>query len=305
MMSGNGSSADGDGAPAPDPAQVAAQVRAECLQDLVGCLTVLRQRNTEFSGVDLTGNDLADLQEILDMLSAARDLASPLPARFAPYKDDPEFSRLVVEFSGLNPVVTMLYWSVKGLFKRTAQAPAPGNVPPGPPAAPFTPSASQTVEIKIRKFSGQRRDWHQWWAVFEGAVHNNDTLTLVQKFHYLVDSIEGTAKRVIGHPKWTPEEYASCIERLQNEYADTTRLERSLHDAVRFVTPPADDRDDLHDFTLRFTSAAMDYKSNIGSPLADSTLTRYLEDLLPLDLRSRLFDRCGPTFTYEEAVDAL
>ena len=49
----------------------------------------------------------------------------------------------------------------------------------------------------------------------------------------------------------------------------------------------------------------MDYESNIGSPLSNSTLTRYLEDLLPLDLRSRLFDRCGHSFTVDEAVDAL
>ena len=81
MMSGNGTPADGNGVPSPDPAQV----RAACLQDLLSCLAVLRQRNTEYSGVDLSGNDLADLQEILDSLTAARTLASPLPTRFAPY----------------------------------------------------------------------------------------------------------------------------------------------------------------------------------------------------------------------------
>ena len=100
-MSGSG---DGNGAPAPEPVQV----RADCLQDLRGCLEVLRQRNAVYAGVDLLGIDLVDLQEILDAVTTASMLASPLPARITPYLTDAEFIQPIAEFNGLHNATNRL-----------------------------------------------------------------------------------------------------------------------------------------------------------------------------------------------------
>ncbi|XP_050301535.1 uncharacterized protein LOC126739769 [Anthonomus grandis grandis] len=51
--------------------------------------------------------------------------------------------------------------------------------------------------ITLPKFSGDYKAWLEFRDIFSSLIHENETLTLIQKFHYLRASLEGVAAQVI------------------------------------------------------------------------------------------------------------
>lgn len=46
-------------------------------------------------------------------------------------------------------------------------------------------------KIAIPKFSGKYEDWYPFHNTFESIIHSNTKLTDIQRFHYLISSLEG------------------------------------------------------------------------------------------------------------------
>ena len=46
---------------------------------------------------------------------------------------------------------------------------------------------TQVKPIKLREFSGNPKEWQQFWDGFSSAVHENNGVARINKFHYLVD----------------------------------------------------------------------------------------------------------------------
>lgn len=57
-------------------------------------------------------------------------------------------------------------------------------------------------KIKPMKFGGRPAHWPKWRAMFDSLIHHKDTLSATEKFHFLVDALDGEAKqRVMGWSK--------------------------------------------------------------------------------------------------------
>ncbi|PIO56741.1 hypothetical protein TELCIR_21858, partial [Teladorsagia circumcincta] len=93
----------------------------------------------------------------------------------------------------------------------------------------MTPLAlSKLPEIPIPIFTGRRWDWHNFWALFQANVHDQD-LTELQKFNYLLSSLKGEAKQSISRFHVTPSNYMKAIEHLQRRYGNKDGIIRELN----------------------------------------------------------------------------
>lgn len=52
-------------------------------------------------------------------------------------------------------------------------------------------------KISIPKFTGNYEDWYPFYNTFESMIHLNPKLTNIQRFHYLISSLEADAAHVI------------------------------------------------------------------------------------------------------------
>ena len=52
---------------------------------------------------------------------------------------------------------------------------------------------SKLPPIQINRFSGNIRDWLNFWTSFEYNIHSNEDLNNVEKFYYLKNHLEGDA----------------------------------------------------------------------------------------------------------------
>ena len=52
-------------------------------------------------------------------------------------------------------------------------------------------------KLYLKKFGGDLAKWLTFWDVFESAIHNNPSLSPVDKFNYLKSVVESTAAEAI------------------------------------------------------------------------------------------------------------
>ncbi|GBN45576.1 hypothetical protein AVEN_245972-1, partial [Araneus ventricosus] len=70
--------------------------------------------------------------------------------------------------------------------------------------------------IVLDKFGGDIRKFHEFWPSFEAAVHDNPSLTRVEKFNYLRSLLIGDAARAISG--LTNENYDKAVEVLKDGF---------------------------------------------------------------------------------------
>lgn len=78
-------------------------------------------------------------------------------------------------------------------------------------------------KISIPRFSGDLIDWPQFRDVFKSLVHEETTLTPVEKFHYLIGSLSGEALRLATSFTIVGDNYESAWKSLINRY-DNKRI---------------------------------------------------------------------------------
>ena len=79
-------------------------------------------------------------------------------------------------------------------------------------------------KLTIRKFGGELTKWVSFWDSFESAIHNNPTLTAIDKFNYLKSYLDSTAADAIAGLTLTAVNYAEAIETLKRRFGNTQSI---------------------------------------------------------------------------------
>lgn len=83
-------------------------------------------------------------------------------------------------------------------------------------------------KIKLPTFSGRYEDWPTYQDLFTALVHNNSTLSNVQKLHYLKTSVAGEAEILLRHIHTTDSNYTAAWEVLRGRFGNKKMIVNSL-----------------------------------------------------------------------------
>lgn len=89
------------------------------------------------------------------------------------------------------------------------------------PSAPHATRAVALPKIKIPTFDGKYLDWPSFKDLYSDLIHNNDSLTAVQKLHYLKSNVEGEAATLLKSISITSANYQSAWQTLIDRYENT------------------------------------------------------------------------------------
>ena len=73
-------------------------------------------------------------------------------------------------------------------------------------------------KLSLKKFGGDLTKWTTFWDTFESAVHNNPTLTSIDKFNYLNSLLESVASEAISGLTLTSPNYEEAIATLKRRF---------------------------------------------------------------------------------------
>ena len=100
------------------------------------------------------------------------------------------------------------------------------NTPQGQPVAGLNPfpqmplieAKAKLPKLTLPKFRGDVTKWISFWDSFKSAVHENGSLSAIDKFNYLNSLLEGHASRAIQGLSLTEANYESAIEILNERF---------------------------------------------------------------------------------------
>ena len=93
---------------------------------------------------------------------------------------------------------------------------------------------SRLPKLTLPKFNGDPLQFQTFWDSFEAAVHNNESLTGVQKFHYLRAQLLGNTSRshVIDNFPLTDLNYHHSVDLLRERFGQPYKLVNAYMDAL-------------------------------------------------------------------------
>lgn len=83
---------------------------------------------------------------------------------------------------------------------------------------PLIEAKAKLPKLTLPKFRGDVTKWISFWDSFKSAVHENGSLSAIDKFNYLNSLLEGHASRAIQGLSLTEANYESAIEILNERF---------------------------------------------------------------------------------------
>ncbi|KHJ76291.1 hypothetical protein OESDEN_24089 [Oesophagostomum dentatum] len=78
----------------------------------------------------------------------------------------------------------------------------------------------KTPTLTLPKFYGVEEEFTEFWAIYETLVHNNTSLSVVEKMLLLKDSLRGKSDNAIKGIQLVPQNYNWMIDALKRKYGN-------------------------------------------------------------------------------------
>ena len=106
-------------------------------------------------------------------------------------------------------------------------------------------------KIDIISFNGNKLTWLKFWDSFDKAIHDNKSLSSVDKFNYLRGKLVGEARSAISGLSLSNENYDIAVKILHERYGDVQEIIDLHYDKLINITPARNTTDSLRSFLDR------------------------------------------------------
>ena len=142
-------------------------------------------------------------------------------------------------------------------------------------------------KLEIKPFDGQSDLWSEFYDNFECTIHQNNSLSNVQKMSYLKSFLRGSALAVISNFKLTNENYNTALDLLKERF-DNKQLQITIHMKNLLKIPTVSDLKDISQLRLVYDNIETQIRSlenlNIAPETYGPLLIPVLQSKLPSDL---------------------
>lgn len=155
-------------------------------------------------------------------------------------------------------------------------------------------------KLNISKFYGDSAHWLEFFSHFENAIHNNNSLTKIDKFNYLKSYLGGPAASYVGGFALTEANYDIALKMLKNRFGNkNTLIQAHLNQLLKL--PAVRTINDFVGLRKFFDSAETQVRNletlGIESQTYGNLLTQILLERIPKELVLE-FNRSYPDKEY-------
>ena len=106
-------------------------------------------------------------------------------------------------------------------------------------------------KLNLPTFTGEVTQWQTqtFWDSYASSIHNNASLSEIQKFSYLRSLLQGSAEKCVDGFPLTNANYTKAIELLHERYGQPHKITASYMQALLDLAPTTSHLTDLRDFS--------------------------------------------------------
>jgi len=124
----------------------------------------------------------------------------------------------------LKLAVQKCYHESNVVFEKLSRTPVDPSLNSDGTSLGNTRSSQNLPRITLHQFDGELMNWPKYRDLFLSLVHNEDSLSAIQKFHYLLSSLSGTALSTIQHLQLLESNYELAWSTLMDTYNNKRML---------------------------------------------------------------------------------
>ena len=79
-------------------------------------------------------------------------------------------------------------------------------------------------KLELKKFDGDHSKWISFWDSFEASVHNNESLTAIDKLKFLNSLLERSSAEAISGLSLGPSNYEEAIDILKARFRNNQQI---------------------------------------------------------------------------------
>ena len=148
-------------------------------------------------------------------------------------------------------------------------------------------------KLQIQPFNGNPLEWLTFWDSFRNAVHENDSLSDIDKMNYLKGMLANEAARAIAGLPITSQNYRKAIELLKERFGRKQTLINAHMESLSKIDSPTD----IHNLRRFYDSCETNIRAletlDVQTDSYGSLLIPTLLKKLPVELRRTIF-RANP-----------
>ena len=155
------------------------------------------------------------------------------------------------------------------------------------PALPTNQVKAKLPKLILPKFRGDVTTWTGFWDSYKSAVHDNESLSKIDKFNYLKSLLEGAASRAIQGLTLSSSNYDSAVEILEQRFGRPQQIISAHMNEILKIQPCASDRPSSLRFLYDKLSVHVRGLSSLGvsSEQYGSLLIPIIMSKLPNEIR--------------------
>ena len=120
------------------------------------------------------------------------------------------------------------------------------------PSVPTRQIKAKLPKLVLSKFRGDVTTWMGFWDSYKSAVHDNVSLSKIDKFNYLRSLLEGATSRVIQGLALSSDNYDSAVEILAQRFGKTQQTISAHMEEILKLQPCLTDRATLKAGTVEW-----------------------------------------------------
>ncbi|XP_053389852.1 uncharacterized protein LOC123530907 [Mercenaria mercenaria] len=86
------------------------------------------------------------------------------------------------------------------------------------------PNTVKLPKLEMISFGGDKTRWVEFWDSFQSSVHDNSSISNVDKFNYLKSKLFGEARRAVMGIALSNENYTVALEVLKDRFGNTQEI---------------------------------------------------------------------------------
>ncbi|KAK6032146.1 zinc knuckle [Ostertagia ostertagi] len=170
-----------------------------------------------------------------------------------------------------------------------------------------TRTSIKPPQVSVPRFSGNAEDFQEYWAIFQAVVHENSSLTKMEKMILLKESLVGRAATTIRGIKMMPKNYEWMIETLKKKYDNVTTARANIIHRLSNLQHTKDNTgetifDELRSLVNEMVSSGYNVVVTRDPMWTEAILQKLPKHIVEEFLRE---NKDGESFTIGETLDRL
>ena len=245
----------------------------------------------------ISSGDQADLKKLKSLQSILRDKLAEIKGLDREIADETKEECIDQEVADSCEFASAVYECIadiealcgeKEKSANESQASGAGSIPSQLVTPAIGSAPTKLPKLELKKFYGNPVEWAPFWDSFNSAVHQNSSISDVNKFNYLKSLIQGQAANTISGFSLTGENYKEAVRLLKERYGNKQVL-ISAHMEALLKLPAASSISEtkkLRDIYDKLESHVRSLQNiGIGAETYGSFLSPVVMSKIPEDLR--------------------